>query len=535
MFRSRKSPLVLLALAALLVSAAGVATQQTANAAISDGVWFLSQYGEATDTDCTDGTPRFVRVDEPPFGDPLLSSRVQDGDRAELPSGGIIFCFEPVEGAGNVVLLSHRVDRPDIREGNWGTAVCGNLDVEDPDQICQGVGALTGSATIPDAGNDLSIVAIFFTCSGGPMTITISQNGQSMSFEAYCGQPATASMTATPDTIESHPARFNTAHSLIRVEFQTSGGGPAMAGVLAEIEVDRCAFTVVPASEFNTFQRRQTLLNRFSDPPIQDFLGLHNYANSFSPLVTSAAIPATNVDVNDDRIPDHSEVMVILHAEDCAPGPVVVSLFIDNPGRTSDIERTVTVTVIGPPAFMTISASPTSVVCGEKAQIAVSVTDALNQRVSDNTEIEVITNYGGVFGGTGSSLTSNQPVNPLSSTVVEVFDGVGIAYLLTSNTHVGQYEVLAASTPAFFGTRLLDATPVVAQVTVTCTMGDPSVTAPSTGTGASAPPTSSVGGIITPPNTGDAGLGQAQRSLGLLLIAAVIGLALAGWLRVANR
>jgi hypothetical protein len=146
----------------------------------------------------------------------------------------------------------------------------------------------------------------------------------------------------------------------------------------------------------------------------------------------------------------------------------------------------------------------------------VTVTDAINQKVSDHTLVELITNYGGVIGGTGSSLFF-QNVNPLSSSTAETFGGVATAYLLTSTAHVGAYEVVAASGGTLLGGVF--STPVVtSQVTVTCSTAAPAVTAPSTGTGS-----------ISPPNTGDAGLAAGSSSSATLyVIAGAIAFALAG-------
>ena len=94
-----------------------------------------------------------------------------------------------------------------------------------------------------------------------------------------------------------------------------------------------------------------------------------------------------------------------------------------------------------------MTAAPSKLVCGEKATILVTVTDAINQKVSDHTVVELITNFGGVIGGTGATLAfpGVNPVTPLSSGAAETFGGVATAYLLTSSAHVGPYEVVAAA------------------------------------------------------------------------------------------
>jgi hypothetical protein len=251
------------------------------------------------------------------------------------------------------------------------------------------------------------------------------------------------------------------------------------------------------------------------------------------------------------------------HADwnNCTPGDVVVTVTVEV-DNGPDITKTVTINVVGPAAFITATASPSSVVCGEKSTITVKVTDSIGQNVSDNTQVELITNWGGVIGGTGATLgfPGTGPVNPLASSAAATYNGVAIAYLITSDTHVGSYEVVAAaggttglynvapnatyndtyypysgeyyndndpytrhSDPNGGNTLLYMGAPVTSQVTVTCSMPAapaPSVTAPNTGTGT---------GSITPPNTGDAGLASSSQGSSMyLVIAGAVAFVLAG-------
>jgi hypothetical protein len=198
-----------------------------------------------------------------------------------------------------------------------------------------------------------------------------------------------------------------------------------------------------------------------------------------------------------------------------------------------------TVTIVGPPAAIVVQASPTSLTCGEKATITVTVKDAIGQNVSDHTRVEIITNLGGVLGGTGAAAGFSLPTTPISSTAADTFGGVATAYLLTSNAHAGPYEVLATSggtavddsgTPTYLG-GVFSTPPVTAQTTVTCALTAPApaatITAPATGTG------------ITPPSTGDAGLLSERSGSNWLLFAlagSAVALALAGLtVKVARR
>jgi hypothetical protein len=229
--------------------------------------------------------------------------------------------------------------------------------------------------------------------------------------------------------------------------------------------------------------------------------------------------------------------------------PLGNNLSLPNYLGVPNIVLTATITVVGPPASITVAAAPTSLNCGEKATITVTVKDSAGQNVSDRTRVELVTNFGGVIGGTTATLgpvsVTGGNVYPVSSSSAETFNGVATAYLLTSTDHVGPYEVVAAAggsvmasngylapwysqgtssntNPALFPTNtssyypwyanqgLLSyspsSAPVNAQATVTCSVpgapaaAAPVVTAPRTGQG----PADAF--AIRPPNTGDAGL-----------------------------
>jgi hypothetical protein len=254
--------------------------------------------------------------------------------------------------------------------------------------------------------------------------------------------------------------------------------------------------------------------------------------------------------------------------------PLGNNLSLPNYFGVPNIVLTASITVVGPPASITVAAAPTSLNCGEKATITVTVKDSAGQNVSDRTRVELVTNFGGVIGGTTATLgpvgITGGNVYPVSSSSAETFNGVATAYLLTSTDHVGPYEVVAAAggsvmasngylapwyapgvssaanlTPnisAYFpwyaNQGLLSyspsSAPVNAQATVTCTVPGapaaaapaPVVTAPRTGQG----PADAF--AIRPPNTGDAGLATSSSSslalfAGLMVVLTVSGVAVA--------
>jgi hypothetical protein len=358
--------------------------------------------------------------------------------------------------------------------------------------------------------------------------------------------PSAATLTATPTTVESSPALGNISHSLLVLTLTDADGKPAAPGSDVDWTTDRCRIDGLTEDEYE------------DNAPGGYALGVGALFGAYSSTdpATAGAIEETlsghtgftgaadSISFENDSIPGPVVSMrtiaaAVLHCEGAAPGVANIKAEIERTG--ADLAATATVTVVGPPAFITMTAAPNRLVCGEKATILVTVTDAINQKVSDHTRVELITNHGGVIGGTGSSLFF-QNVNPLSSSVAETFGGVATAYLLTSTEHVGAYEVVAAAggslmgaysvlvgdsqsndngrVPVFYnGNTGVFSTPVVtSQVTVTCTVAAPAVTAPSTGTG-----------TISPPNTGDAGLAAGSSSTAMLyVIAGAVAFALAG-------
>ncbi|HEY8741627.1 MAG TPA: hypothetical protein VIU62_00895, partial [Chloroflexota bacterium] len=245
------------------------------------------------------------------------------------------------------------------------------------------------------------------------------------------------------------------------------------------------------------------------------------------------------------------------------------NLSLPNYLAAPNVVLTATITVVGPPASITVAAAPTSLNCGEKATITVTVKDSAGQNVSDHTRVELVTNFGGVIGGTTATLgpvnVAGGQVYPQSSSSAETFNGVATAYLLTSTDHVGPYEVVAAAggsvlatngalapwygnngllttnaaTPSvsayfpWYAQGLLQyspsSAPVNAQATVTCAVpgapaaAAPLIAAPRTGQG----PADAF--AIRPPNTGDAGLVATSGSNAAAYVAAGLAVfALAG-------
>jgi hypothetical protein len=514
MFPALKKSLMLLALVPAFLGVVSVLSTPRASASlVPNQVWFLDDYGGLGDTSCAAGGNRNLRISD---GANITQNSVAvDGDIIEIPSNGVLMCVMPTEGAGNINITS--LDPHGVPRGDFSLPVCGTLD---PTSQCVGSTVNNGGLVIQDALNDLTVFAVYFDCNSDlPLDMTITQPGTTLGLTVYCGPPTGLNVSVTPGTVESNPAIYSTADSLIRAVITDSSGGPVLPGTQVTMTIDRCAIAAGPDNQTD----RDTAFNLFDTPPLPNYLAVYNFAKSYAGSTMSVTMTAFDVDANDDTFPDQSEVLAIFHGEGCDPGPVAITTTIKLPGP--DLEVASSVNVVGPPAFITVSASPTDVVCGEKSEITVSVTDALNQGVSDNTAIELITNYGGVIGGTGSSIVGTQPVDPLSSATVYIFGGSGIGYLLTSDSHHGPYEVVAASTLSTF-TGTLENTPrVTAQVTVNCTLASDIAPTPT--------PVDSGTGGIRPPNTGEAGLsGGFDNSTTLLVIAGAMIISLGGIVRL---
>jgi len=546
MFPALKKSLIPLAVLALVLAGAATLRAPTARADLDgtgagNGVWFLDSYGITGSSQCDDGDLREVRVFDQGLGsqvtndDPLQVIQIASDD-------DIIMCVNPADGGlggANVVFDTSG-------GGEWNDAACGDNGgggdfVEFPADACtdeEGVG--DDALTVVGAGNDMTTIAVTFSCNGASVqTITIDQDDadDEVEFRIMCkGRAENVSISATPTTVESDPAAFNTAFSLIRVVITDAAGNPVLPGTDVDFKADRCT---ISSDNVDTLEERNEVLfnegvgpspipgvnlqdidAEFGTPPLENYVTIAAYSlaggasygatTSMDAIeVDTNAFPDDEDGGNGDGVPNHSEALAILNALGCDPGPVVVSVEVDGGGP--DAEGEITVNVIGPPAFITVVAAPTELICGEKAEITISATDALNQGVSDFTAIEVVTNFGGVVAGTGTSLLDLQPVNPLSSTTAILYDGSATAYLLTSDKHIGSYEVLAAHRSTG------DEVTVVNQVTVTCTDGvAPTITPPDTGTGE-----------IRPPNTGDAGLATGSAGGTLLAIAGATLVALA--------
>jgi hypothetical protein len=507
----------------------------------------------------------------------------------------------------------------DNQVGEWTSDRCVNT-----------TGEGTAQLEIPNATNNVNTVISRFNCAIGPLStglvfpITIQQDAGSFTFNVICkGQAsATAStLTANPPTVEIIPARSNTSHSFIWFKIKDANGNPVIPGLDVDFITDRCAINANAFGGGGGTSGIGPVLGTLADGPnvlsmgaAIEMTGALNaaapgtYATweysavAQTPISIFGAAPtgypnfgyspqATRGKTIDGFAlngitPEGSYAAAVLdcnpvQAPGVTPGKANIRACVQS-FNALDVCLTTTVTVVGPPASITVAASPTSVTCGEKSTITATVVDSIGQNVSDHTRVEFVTNLGGVIGGTGAVAGFAANVAPVSSSVADTFGGVATAFLITSDVTSGPYEVVAtsggttsgdfgsvinlnaagglsSSNPLGLGTytynQLLtpvalaggayagayasvpvtttylggqfSTPPVSAQVTVNCALPvvaapaipAPAITAPRTGTG------------ITPPNTGDAGLlgsSSSSSSWTLVALGGVFALTFAG-------
>jgi len=504
----------------------------------------------------------------------------------------------------------------DASVGEWPSDRCVNTTGEGTAQM-----ELPNGTT-----NNVNTVIARFNCATAPLStglvfpVTIQQDAGSFTFNIICqGESAATATTITafPPTVEIIPARSNTSHSFIWLKIHDANGNAITPGRDVDLRTDRCAIETSglgPSGVSGSGVGATPVLGTLGDPSnvlsfgavIQMTSALNAAAPGTYAQWEYSAAANTAVDILNPIFPfspgqDFTKAIdgfalngitpeasyaggILacnpLQAPGVTPGKANITACVQNLNNLDTCVSTV-VTVVGPPASITVAASPTSLTCGEKSTITATVVDSIGQNVSDHTRVELVTNLGGVIGGTGAVAGFAANVAPVSSSVADTFGGVATAFLITSDVTSGPYEVVATSggtTSGDFGTvaginaqtanpgyysGLVQGTPaasltpyaglppfvapytifptttylggqfstppVSAQVTVNCALPvvaapaiaipAPAITAPRTGTG------------ITPPNTGDAGLlgsSSSSSSWTLVALGGVFALTFAG-------
>ena len=142
-----------------------------------------------------------------------------------------------------------------------------------------------------------------------------------------------------------------------------------------------------------------------------------------------------------------AEVTLDCSEKSAKVGTATVSASVDRASDSDVYAEDLVITVVGPADKLTLTptTSMDSMVCGDVRLIDINVADVNGAAVANGTEVIVSTNFGGVLIGTTTGSFA------LSSTVVSTTDGAVSVYLITSDTHVGDYAVVGTN---WFGHRL---------------------------------------------------------------------------------
>jgi hypothetical protein len=557
--------------------------------------------------------------------DQLASVLDTNGDDGDLNDEDVLFlevqgmnsvwiCVEFEDASDDMV----EFDSNDY--GTWEDALCAAqsaLEEEfDSDDECEDTNGLgTDTITIDcqdfaechNVGGGLGDVAALFECEedkAGEADITISQDN-SVSFRIICQNEADGvdgEITCVPCTVEIVPALGSTQFSLIYVFLLDEDDDASRFGAEVTWTTDNCEVSddpieVVMAEELeeddddfdtsgaiigeipnldggdedlDTFDEIIDLFEEYEDSPtpgnaddIEDFVD-DIFDTDWDDEFEGATFREEPLDLDDPFEDMETVTAVVLNCgqgHDSSPGVAEVCAIIevlDDP----DIVECVEVTVVGGPATIAVAADQTSVRCGERVQITVTVKDSKGANVSDHTLVEAITNFGGVLGGTGAVAGQQGLVVPVSSTLAETIKGVATFYLLTSETHSGPYEVLVTTGGGGAVAGELDeddddedesdeddevfdfddddedsqklgglfSTGVInGRVQVACTIPAPAAPAAPAPAPTIRAPSTGQGAVITPPSTGDAGLADASgSSWALFVIGGMAAFAIAG-------
>ncbi|MPZ47862.1 MAG: hypothetical protein GEU75_00840 [Dehalococcoidia bacterium] len=452
--------------------------------------------------------------------------------------------------------------------GTWEEVLC--LDLEGECSATNGLGTNTLLVDCFETGeceteDDEGDVAALFVCDeAGEAEVTITHDADAVQFRIICwGEADDGEIVAVPTKVEIVPALGSTQYSLIYVQLFDEDGNAAAPGAEVTWMTDNCQIAdnesviedTLDEDDLDlapdTFDEIIDIFEAYDDNPtpstaddVEDYVEdvLDPDWDDEAELETFIEEPFDLDDPFEDLDVYTATILNCGQGHDSEPGIATVTAIVEVIDG-ADLVFEVDVTVVGPPAGpIVVAADQTSVRCGERVQITVTVKDSQGQNVSDHTLVEAVTNFGGVLGGTGAVAGQQGLVTPISSTLAETFNGVATFWLLTSETHSGPYEVListgggGAVAGQWFGDegdegdehQLLGglfSTPVVnGRVSVACTI--PAAVAPAPAATVRAP---STGQGIVPPNTGDAGLADASgSSWALFVIAGVGAFALAG-------
>jgi hypothetical protein len=312
------------------------------------------------------------------------------------------------------------------------------------------------------------------------------ETGRTLKF--FCGgQAETAAISASPETVETHPVGESKSSSIVTVSVEDQFDD-RIDGVEVIFMTDNCRFS-----------------NPEADDP--DDFGISPAGGG----TTVTVLTDTDSTLDDNFLADNPLEHAAGTAEvslDCAtgtPGTAHVTAIVERPG--SDLVLKQDIKVVGPTSVsgLGLTLTPVSLQCGETIQAKATAVDATGTPVSDGTPILFTTDTSsGVVGGTEGAQGA-----------VSTVGGMATALIATDPGNPGIHTVIAyvmgpAGVPSVQVSEQYECEGAVAPVA-------PTVKPPPTGTGS-----------IVPPSTGDAGLATRRSGATPFVLAALAAFMLTG-------
>jgi hypothetical protein len=309
-----------------------------------------------------------------------------------------------------------------------------------------------------------------------------------MSLKFYCqGEVDTATIAASPTTVETSPVGTSVSSSIITVT-AWDANDDRIDGGFVHFTTDNCKFSNPNAGKAGDYGMS----------PAAGGTSVHVYTDTDS---TSDSNFLT--DNPFEHAAGTAEVSL-----DCAtgtPGTATVTAVVERPG--ADITLKVEVTVVGPTSVtgLTLTLTPDDLECGETLVAAAEAVDANGAAVSNGTKIYFTTDTSsGIVGGSEGAQGG-----------ISTVGGEASVLIATDPSNPGVHTVIAYALKGTSGSDIVAQTSATYTCDAAVAPAAPTVAPPATGTGT---------GSITPPNTGDAGLasgGNTGGMAGIILLGAV--------------
>jgi hypothetical protein len=315
----------------------------------------------------------------------------------------------------------------------------------------------------------------------------------------FCeGQAESATIAASPTTVETSPATGSQNYSLITVTVLDQFGD-RLDGAEVTFSTDNCSFRQTGSP----FGSTAGLTSSADLTPA----GGGTVVTTWSDTESSGADQTFLTNNPLEHYAGTAEAVLLCSSG--SPGVAHVTAIVQRDG--SDIVLKVDVTVVGPTAVsgLTLTLSPDDVECGEVIKATAKAVDSLGAPVSNGTRIFFTTDTSsGIVGGSEGAQGG-----------ISTVGGEASVLIATDPSNDGVHTVIAYAKKGVGGSD----DDIVAQTSANYTCegavapAAPTVAPPATGTG-----------TITPPSTGDAGLASGSTSSSLFVIIGAAAFILAG-------